>query len=138
MITLKEMNKRRRRRKDMLPPLLDGMSSIYKIALEIGLYAVYEVTCHLVRALVCQAGGCGFKSPRSRPFERRLVTRSAWDAFIQGDQSALTDAQKSGFNTFAATGCQWCHSGPYVGGSAYQKLGVVKPCPTKPIRGSTS
>jgi hypothetical protein len=50
MITLKEMNKRRRRRKDMLPPLLDGMSSIYKIALEIGLYAVYEVTCHLVRA----------------------------------------------------------------------------------------
>ena len=60
-------------------------------------------------------------------FERGLVTPSAWDAFIQGDQSALTDAQKSGFNTFAATGCQWCHAGPYVGGSAFQKLGVVKP-----------
>jgi hypothetical protein len=135
MITLKEMNKRRRRRKDMLRPLLDGMSSIYKIALEIGLYAVYEVTCHLVRALVCQAGGRGFKSPRSRPFERWLVTRSAWDAFIQGDQSALTDAQKSGFNTFAATGCQWCHSGPYVGGSAYQKLGVVKPWPNQTDQG---
>jgi cytochrome c peroxidase len=68
-------------------------------------------------------------------FERGLVTPSAWDAFIQGDQSALTDAQKSGFNTFAATGCQWCHSGPYVGGSAYQKLGVVKPWPNQTDQG---
>jgi cytochrome c peroxidase len=63
------------------------------------------------------------------------VTPSAWDAFIQGDQSALTDAQKSGFNTFAAIGCQWCHSGPYVGGSAYQKLGVVKPWPNQSDQG---
>jgi len=68
-------------------------------------------------------------------FERGLVTPSAWDAFIQGDQSALTDAQKSGFNTFAATGCQWCHAGPYVGGSAYQKLGVVKPWPNQDDQG---
>jgi cytochrome c peroxidase len=60
-------------------------------------------------------------------FERELVTPSRWDAFIGGDQSALTDAEKSGFNTFAATGCQWCHYGPYVGGASYQKLGVVKP-----------
>jgi cytochrome c peroxidase len=68
-------------------------------------------------------------------FERGLVTPSAWDAFIQGDQSALTDAQKSGFNTFAATGCQWCHAGSYVGGSAYQKLGVVKPWPNQDDQG---
>src|SRR5512135_1887637 len=60
-------------------------------------------------------------------FERGLVTPSRWDAFIEGDQSALTDAEKSGFNTFAATGCQWCHYGPYVGGASYQKLGIVKP-----------
>ena len=60
-------------------------------------------------------------------FERELVTPSRWDAFIEGDLSALTDAEKSGFNTFAATGCQWCHYGPYVGGASYQKLGVVKP-----------
>jgi cytochrome c peroxidase len=64
-------------------------------------------------------------------FERELVTPSRWDAFLQGDQSALTDAEKSGFNTFAATGCQWCHYGPYVGGASYQKLGVVKPWPNQ-------
>jgi len=60
-------------------------------------------------------------------FERELLTPSRWDAFIEGDHSALTDAEKTGFNTFAATGCQWCHYSPYVGGASYQKLGVVKP-----------
>jgi cytochrome c peroxidase len=68
-------------------------------------------------------------------FERGLVTPSSWDAFLEGNQLALTDAQKAGFNTFAATGCQWCHNGPYVGGSAYQKLGVVKPWPTQTDQG---
>jgi len=62
-------------------------------------------------------------------FERGLVTPARWDAFLGGDQSALSDAEKSGFNTFAAVGCQWCHNGPYVGGGAYQKLGVMKPWP---------
>ena len=43
----------------------------------------------------------------------------------------MSDAEKSGFNTFAAVGCQWCHNGPYVGGGAYQKLGVMKPWPNQ-------
>ncbi len=68
-------------------------------------------------------------------FERGLVTPSRWDTFLEGDQTALTDAEKSGFNTFAATGCQWCHNGPYVGGSAYQKLGVMKPWPRQTDQG---
>jgi cytochrome c peroxidase len=68
-------------------------------------------------------------------FERGLLTPSRWDAFIEGEQSALTDAEKSGFNTFAAIGCQWCHNGPYVGGSVYQKLGVVKPWPVQTDQG---
>lgn len=68
-------------------------------------------------------------------FERGLVTPSPWDAFLEGNQSALTDTQKAGFNTFAATGCQWCHNGPYVGGSAYQKLGTVKPWPIQSDQG---
>lgn len=68
-------------------------------------------------------------------FERGLVTPSRWDAFLKGDQSALSDAEKSGFNTFAAVGCQWCHNGPYVGGGAYQKLGVMKPWPDQNDKG---
>ncbi|MFL6307203.1 MAG: cytochrome-c peroxidase [Candidatus Sulfotelmatobacter sp.] len=68
-------------------------------------------------------------------FERGLVTPSKWDAYLTGDHSALTDAQKEGFNTFAGTGCQWCHAGAYVGGAAYQKLGVVKAWPNQSDQG---
>ena len=68
-------------------------------------------------------------------FERGLVTPSKWDAYLNGHQSALTDAQKQGFNTFAGTGCQWCHAGAYVGGAAYQKLGVVKAWPNQSDQG---
>lgn len=64
-------------------------------------------------------------------FERGLVTPARWDAFLEGKQSALTNAEKAGFNTFVATGCQWCHYGAYVGGSTYQKVGVVKPWPNQ-------
>ena len=71
-------------------------------------------------------------------FERGLVTPARWDKFLKGDQSALSDAEKSGFNTFAAVGCQWCHNGPYVGGGAYQKLGVMKPWPNQKDKGRYS
>ena len=62
-------------------------------------------------------------------FERKLVTPSRWDKFLKGDESALTPDEKAGFNFFTSVGCQTCHMGPYVGGSLYQKLGVVKPYP---------
>jgi len=68
-------------------------------------------------------------------FERGLVTPSKWDAYLNGDASALSDTQKQGFNTFAGTGCQWCHAGAYVGGTAYQKLGVVKAWPNQSDQG---
>jgi cytochrome c peroxidase len=60
-------------------------------------------------------------------FERKLVTSARWDKFLGGDQTALTDTEKAGLNTFLDTGCQACHSGAYLGGSLFQKLGAVKP-----------
>lgn len=62
-------------------------------------------------------------------FERKLVTPSRWDKFLAGDQKALTDAEKAGFLKFVDAGCSNCHMGAYVGGSMYQKLGVVKSYP---------
>jgi cytochrome c peroxidase len=62
-------------------------------------------------------------------FERRLVTPSRWDRFLNGDRTALTDAEKAGFNKFMEVGCQACHAGTYLGGEVYQKLGVVQPYP---------
>lgn len=62
-------------------------------------------------------------------FERRLVTPSRWDAFLRGDRNALTDEEKAGFNTFVEAGCATCHNGPYLGGTMYMRLGVVRPWP---------
>ena len=62
-------------------------------------------------------------------FERRLVTPARWDKFLKGDQTALTDAEKAGFNKFMETGCQACHAGAYLGGQIYQKLGLAAPYP---------
>jgi cytochrome c peroxidase len=62
-------------------------------------------------------------------FERKLITPSRWDRFLRGDDQALTNDEKTGFNVFMEAGCQACHSGPYLGGSMYQKLGLVKPWP---------
>jgi cytochrome c peroxidase len=60
-------------------------------------------------------------------FERTLVTPSPFDAFLNGNPSALTGAQKTGLTKFIGTGCVQCHSGTYVGGGTYEKFGVLEP-----------
>ena len=65
-------------------------------------------------------------------FERKLVTPSRWDKFLQGDKSALTAEEKAGLSKFLEAGCAGCHNGAYVGGAAYQKLGMAKPWKPSP------
>lgn len=62
-------------------------------------------------------------------FERQLVTPSRWDKFLAGDLNAVTEAEKAGFAKFSKLGCPTCHNGPAVGGSTFQKLGLVRPYP---------
>jgi cytochrome c peroxidase len=62
-------------------------------------------------------------------FERGLMMPSRWDKFLKGDQASLTAEEKSGLNHFLSAGCGTCHSGTLVGGSAFQKLGVLKEYP---------
>jgi cytochrome c peroxidase len=62
-------------------------------------------------------------------FERGLVTPAPWDRYLEGDEGALTAAQLAGFRTFAEAGCVQCHTGTYVGGSMYQKLGLARAWP---------
>jgi cytochrome c peroxidase len=62
-------------------------------------------------------------------FETKLITPSRWDSFLEGDKDALTDAEKIGFNKFVESGCNSCHSGPYLGGHLFNKIGLVKPWP---------
>lgn len=62
-------------------------------------------------------------------FERKLLTPSRWDDFLKGKKDALTADEQKGWETFAKAGCATCHNGPAVGGTMYQKLGLVKAWP---------
>jgi len=64
-------------------------------------------------------------------FERTLVTRGRWDAFLEGDSSALTAEEKRGLKTFLNAGCMVCHTGKMLGGSMYERVGVVEPWPNQ-------
>jgi cytochrome c peroxidase len=50
-------------------------------------------------------------------FERTLVTPSAFDDYLNGDDEAMTPAQKDGLKTFIRIGCASCHTGIALGGS---------------------
>lgn len=58
-------------------------------------------------------------------FERTLITPSPFDAWLGGDESALSKTELAGLGLFIDTGCASCHSGNLLGGNMYQKLGVV-------------
>lgn len=59
-------------------------------------------------------------------YERTLITpNSAYDKYVGGEKSALTDQQVRGMNKAAELGCTGCHSGPaFNGPGMYQKFPV--------------
>jgi len=66
-------------------------------------------------------------------FERRLLTPSRFDKFLEGETSALSPGEQAGLATFIDTGCPSCHTGAAVGGKMLYKLGVVHPYPTEDL-----
>ncbi|WP_428609962.1 cytochrome-c peroxidase [Sedimenticola sp.] len=61
-------------------------------------------------------------------FEKTLVTpNSRFDQWLLGNKEALTSKEIAGYNLFKGSGCTACHNGPAVGGSSFQKMGVVEP-----------
>lgn len=68
-------------------------------------------------------------------FERKLVTPSRWDRYVAGDHTALTAPEVEGLKVFTDVGCMVCHTGEYVGGAMFQKVGVVEPWPNQKDQG---
>lgn len=66
-------------------------------------------------------------------FERKLMTPGRFDAFLQGDDSALTEQEKVGLQKFVSYNCTMCHRGATVGGQMYMKMGLYKPYPTEDL-----
>lgn len=64
-------------------------------------------------------------------FEKTLVTpNSRFDRWLLGDKNAVTATELAGYKLFKESGCVACHNGPAVGGSSFQKMGVIKPYKT--------
>jgi cytochrome c peroxidase len=59
-------------------------------------------------------------------YERTLVTPAPFDAYLAGDVDALSPSARSGLKTFINNGCSACHNGVGIGGSMYQKFGIVE------------
>jgi cytochrome c peroxidase len=61
-------------------------------------------------------------------FEKTLVTpNSRFDQWLLGKTDALTANELAGYKLFKESGCIACHNGPAVGGSSFQKMGIVEP-----------
>ena len=55
-------------------------------------------------------------------YERTLLTRGAYDKFLEGDNNAMSPQAKRGMTLFLTQGCKGCHAGMSVGGQSIQKF----------------
>jgi cytochrome c peroxidase len=58
-------------------------------------------------------------------FEETLVTPSPFDAYLLGDENAISNDAKRGYRLFKSYGCTACHNGPNVGGGLFMKMGLA-------------
>jgi len=68
-------------------------------------------------------------------FERKLTTPSRWDKYLEGNRAALSEPELKGLKLFTDLGCMTCHTGEFVGGSMFQKVGVAAPWPKQADQG---
>jgi cytochrome c peroxidase len=59
-------------------------------------------------------------------FEATLITPGPFDAWLNGDDNAMTADAKAGLALFMDKGCSACHSGVNVGGHGYYPFGLIE------------
>lgn len=65
-------------------------------------------------------------------FEETLVTPgSRFDKWLKGNKHAISATELEGYKLFKDSGCTACHYGPAVGGTSFQKMGLVAAYDTK-------
>lgn len=73
-------------------------------------------------------------------FEETLVTpNSRFDQWLMGDDNAITAKELAGYQLFKNSGCVACHNGEALGGTSFQKMGLVAPYEsTSPAEGRSA
>ena len=59
-------------------------------------------------------------------YEATLTTPAPFDAWINGDDNALTVEEKAGLELFLDKGCASCHGGVNFGGNGYYPFGLIE------------
>jgi cytochrome c peroxidase len=62
-------------------------------------------------------------------YVRTLRAPGPFDAYLAGDDRALSAAAQRGLARFLDLGCARCHDGPRVGGTSFRRFGVLEPYP---------
>ena len=58
-------------------------------------------------------------------FEYTLITpNSPFDKYLYGDDAAISDEAKQGYELFKKYNCATCHVGPNLGGQSYELMGL--------------
>ena len=58
-------------------------------------------------------------------YERTLLPdQTPWDAFIQGNQNAMTPQQRQGWNVYQGSECRLCHTPPLFTDSTFRNIGL--------------
>lgn len=59
-------------------------------------------------------------------YEATLITPAPFDAWLNGDDGALSDEQVAGLELFMDKGCSACHNGVNLGGNGYYPFGLIE------------
>ncbi len=60
-------------------------------------------------------------------YEKTLITpNSPFDQFLKGNQYAISESAKQGYEIFKEKGCIACHNGVNIGANLYNKFGVMR------------
>jgi len=59
-------------------------------------------------------------------YEATLITPAPFDAWLNGDDGAMTEEQVAGLELFMDKGCAACHNGVNLGGNGYYPFGLIE------------
>ncbi|MHA7868734.1 MAG: cytochrome-c peroxidase [Salipiger thiooxidans] len=59
-------------------------------------------------------------------YEATLLTPAPFDAWLNGNDDAMTETELAGLQTFMEAGCVACHNGINVGGHDYYPFGLIE------------
>ena len=60
-------------------------------------------------------------------YEEALIAPSPFDAYLQGQEDAISEKAKLGYQRFQEYGCIACHQGKNIGGNLLQPIGLINP-----------